>query len=108
MAMHRNYRFVTYARKDGVSARAEEFEFPFEDDLQALSQGARATWNRQRRRKGGIGSLERIEVWREDYTEGRTGITSWVTVGRRGCWSHWCDVGGDGSITFRDMRDYAE
>lgn len=108
MAKCRSYRFVTYVRGNGTVTCAEEFEFPFESDLQAISQGAASSWNRQRRRNGGVSTLNRIEVWREDYVEERTGSSSWVTVGRRGCWAHWCDVRGDGTITFRDMRDYGE
>lgn len=108
MATWRSYRVVTYVRADGCVTCAGEFELPFETDLKAIAQGAMAAWNRQRRRKGGVGSLDRIEVWREGQAPGHGHTQTWVQVGTRDCWTHWCDVMDDGSITFRDMRDYAE
>lgn len=108
MATWRSYRVVTYVRADGWVTCAGEFELPFETDLKAIAQGAMAAWNRQRRRKGGIGSLDRIEVWREGQAPGHGHTQTWVQVGTRDCWTHWCDVGSDGSVTFRDMRARAE
>lgn len=86
----------------------DDFEYPFESDPKALSRGAKAAWIRWWPRSGRKGYLDRIEVWREDCSGGGTWSPSWVTVGMRGRWSRWCDVRGDGSVTFRDMRDYAE